>query len=168
MNDTSKIILVWISGWFILKGISSGMNFRSTVRKSSWQLHCWTLRCSWSIACRCCSNYIFILDLTPGVNGLGKDNGKTRREAFNRRTWAWSMNLGSTVYKLVGSRPLRSFSLIHRLSWSCFYPNKYTNVLEMICLEYIRPSNGRDAYMPHSTHVVKWVESAGEHLDCHF
>ena len=31
-------------------------------------------RCSWSIACRRCSNYIFILNLTPGFNGLGKDN----------------------------------------------------------------------------------------------
>ena len=27
-------------------------------------------------------NYIFILDLTPGFNGLGKKNCKTRRESF--------------------------------------------------------------------------------------
>ena len=27
------------------------------------QYTCWSLRCSWSIACRRCSNYIFILDL---------------------------------------------------------------------------------------------------------
>ena len=46
------------------------------------QLNCWSLRCSWSIACRPCSNYIFILNLTPGFNGLGKDNYKMRREAF--------------------------------------------------------------------------------------
>ena len=31
---------------------------------------------------RRCYNYIFILDLTPGFNGLGKDNCKTRRETF--------------------------------------------------------------------------------------
>ena len=43
---------------------------------------CWSLRCSWSIACWCCSNYIFILDLTPGISGLGKDNCKTRRETL--------------------------------------------------------------------------------------
>ena len=48
----------------------------------SKQLNCWSLRCSWSIARRRCSNYIFILDLTPGFNGLGKDNCKTRRESF--------------------------------------------------------------------------------------
>ena len=48
----------------------------------SRQLNCWSLRCSWSIACRRCSNYIFILNLIPGFNGLGKDSNKMRREAF--------------------------------------------------------------------------------------
>ena len=33
-------------------------------------------------ACRRCSNYIFIMDLIPGFNGLGKGICKTRREAF--------------------------------------------------------------------------------------
>ena len=46
------------------------------------QLSCWSLRCSWSITCRRCSNYIFILNLTPGFDGLGKDNYKMRRDAF--------------------------------------------------------------------------------------
>ena len=48
----------------------------------SRQLNCWSLRCSWSIACRRCSNYIFILSLTPVFNGLSRDNGKTRRRSF--------------------------------------------------------------------------------------
>ena len=48
----------------------------------SRQQNLWSLRCSWSIACRHCSNYIFILDLTPGFNGLGKAKCKTRREAL--------------------------------------------------------------------------------------
>ena len=48
----------------------------------SRQLNCWSLRCSWSIACRRCSNYIFILNFTPGFNGLGKDNCKMRQEAL--------------------------------------------------------------------------------------
>ena len=47
------------------------------------QYDCWSLRCSWNIACRCCSSYIFILDLAPGFNGLGKDNCKTKRLSFN-------------------------------------------------------------------------------------
>ena len=46
----------------------------------SRQWNCWSLRCSWSIACRCCSDDIFILHLTPGFNGLGRDNCKMRRE----------------------------------------------------------------------------------------
>ena len=46
------------------------------------QLNCWTLRCSWSIACRHCSNYIFILNLIRGFNRLVKDDCKTRRETF--------------------------------------------------------------------------------------
>ena len=35
-----------------------------------------------SIACRRCSNYIVMLNLTPGLNGLDKDNCKTERETF--------------------------------------------------------------------------------------
>ena len=45
-------------------------------------LNCWSFRCSWSIACRRCSNYIFILHLTLGFNILRKDNCKPRRERF--------------------------------------------------------------------------------------
>ena len=30
--------------------------------------------------CRRCSNYIFILNLTPGFSGSGKDHCKTRQE----------------------------------------------------------------------------------------
>ena len=33
-------------------------------------------------ACRRSSNYISILDLTPDLNGLGKDNYKTKWETF--------------------------------------------------------------------------------------
>ena len=40
------------------------------------------LRCTWSIACRRCSNYMFVLNSTPGFNGLGKGNCKTREETF--------------------------------------------------------------------------------------
>ena len=39
------------------------------------------------IACRRCSNYIFILNLTRGFNGLGKDNYKTGRETVMFRDW---------------------------------------------------------------------------------
>ena len=51
----------------------------------SGQLNYWSLRCSWNIACRHCSNSIFVLDLTPGFNRLRKDNCKTRRKIFKFR-----------------------------------------------------------------------------------
>ena len=49
----------------------------------------WSLRCSWSIAFRRCSNYIFILDLTPGFNGLGKDNCSARRDGKHLSFGIW-------------------------------------------------------------------------------
>ena len=62
-------------------------------------------RCSWSIACRCCSNYILILDLTPGSKGLSKDNCKTRRETcmfwdlvhFILKIWRYNKSISSCV-----------------------------------------------------------------------
>ena len=53
-------------------------------RSNRWDIHsplnCWSLRCSWSIACRRCSNYIFILHLTHGFNILRKNNYKPSRD----------------------------------------------------------------------------------------
>ena len=51
--------------------------------KLNRQLNCRSLRCSWSIACRRCSNYIFILDLTSGF----KVFSKTVWEYFKCRDW---------------------------------------------------------------------------------
>ena len=45
------------------------------------------LRCSRSIACQRCSDYIFIFDWTPGFNGLGKDNCKAKRETLSFEIW---------------------------------------------------------------------------------
>ena len=50
--------------------------------KSVRLVYCWSLRCSWSIACQRCCNYIFILHLTLGFNILHKDNCKPRWETF--------------------------------------------------------------------------------------
>ena len=66
-------------GWFNGVRFSKFHDFSITFDDFSKFL---SLTCSWSIACQRCSNYIFILDLTPGFNGLGKDNCKTRWETF--------------------------------------------------------------------------------------
>ena len=63
-----------------LKWLPSNLYYKTHLSR---QWTCWSFRCSWSIVCRRCSNYIFIIDLTPDFNGLGKDNCKTRRESFN-------------------------------------------------------------------------------------
>ena len=63
----------------IRKLLRSNLYYKSHFsRQWNW----WSLRCSWRIACRRCFNYIFIGDLTPGFDGLGKDNCKTRQETF--------------------------------------------------------------------------------------
>ena len=56
---------------------SSGVSEVGVFRALQPNDNCWSFRCSWSSACQCCSNYIFILNLTPGFNGLGKDTCKT-------------------------------------------------------------------------------------------
>ena len=58
-----------------------------THRSRQW--NCWSLRCSWSIACRRCSNYIFILDLTSGFKGFGRESRKTLRESFKCWDFVW-------------------------------------------------------------------------------
>ena len=55
--------------WKIIIKLPSSLQYKTHF---SMQLNCWSLRPSWSIACQRCSNYIFILDLTPGFNGLGE------------------------------------------------------------------------------------------------
>ena len=45
------------------------------------------VRCNWSIDCRRNSNYIFILDLTPGFDVLGKDNCKIITFKFLNLVW---------------------------------------------------------------------------------
>ena len=84
----------------------------------SRQYNCWSLRCSWSIANRRCSNYIFILHFTPGFNGLGKDNYKTRRDTFMFRDWMRLIYCDSYKAKRVKFEKLSSFEL-QTVSLSC-------------------------------------------------
>ena len=56
-------------------------------------MNCWSLRCSWSIACRRCSNYIFIPDSTPDFSGLGKDNLEDEQRNI------WVLGLGASYIR---------------------------------------------------------------------
>ena len=65
---------------------------------------CWSLRCRWSFASRCCYNYIFSQALTPDFNALGKDSWKPRRKIFK---------LGDSV-RLI----LQVWRYIYPLNWA--------------------------------------------------
>ena len=70
---------------YSLEGISCLTPYGTLARKKFWitmKRHTFVLRCSWSIACRRCSNYIFILDLIPGFNRLSNNSCMTRQETF--------------------------------------------------------------------------------------
>ena len=53
---------------------------KSVIEDTIKEYNFWSLRSSWSIALRPCSNYIFILDLILDFNGMGIDSCKTRWE----------------------------------------------------------------------------------------
>ena len=72
--------------WFWEKFMSCVFRISVVYFPCGRQKKCWSLRCSWSIACQRCSNYISILELTLGFNGLGRDNCKTRRHVGTRRS----------------------------------------------------------------------------------
>ena len=82
--------LLWVQGLVYIPSWQCCMQFHDT-------LYCQTSSISHSLVgnklvdhsvvvgaspIRRCSNYIFILDLTPGFNELGKDNYNRRRETF--------------------------------------------------------------------------------------
>ena len=68
---------------------------------------------SWSIACLSCSNYIFILNLTPGFSGLDKDNCKTTWEAFKSR------DLLHLIYLRFDSMSKFELWMLHISPWMC-------------------------------------------------
>ena len=79
--------------------VSSNLYYESHLIR---QLNPGSLRCSWSMAGRRSSSYIFILDLTPSFSGLGKYNCKTRRESF----WGF------------GASYIRKFAVLIYMIWS--------------------------------------------------
>ena len=132
-------LIGWAAMWVGCPGVrgSTGQNL-SKLSNLWYKLHlrqnyCWSLRCSWSIASWHCSNYIFILDLTPGFNGLGKDNCKTRRETFKIWYLVW------LILKICWQSNFNSNSMLHVVSISCgkhflsdhckeLYSNKCSNL----------------------------------------
>ena len=121
----------------------------------SRQYNCWSLRCSWSIACRRCSNYIFIIYLTLGFNGLAKDNCKTRWETFE----FWNLvRLILQDFKVYSSfshhcdiyvtmdthlKTTKDFSLQNRLTHSVLYCTNDIWSQVTYILDYLNPRRKR-------------------------
>ena len=106
----------------------------SNIRQLVMQLTCWSLRCSWSIACWRCSNYIFILNLRPGFNRLHKDNWKMRWETRSFGIWC-------TLYK----RIYGIFELYVPVFW----------IILMTCIECIPSSiNSTLSIIPIKSRVI--------------
>ena len=82
-----------------------------------------TLRCSWSIACRRCSNYIFILDSTPGFIRLGKGNCKMRQETFKFWDLVWLI-LEIWLY-------FTSF-VLRELAYPCWQAIKFSSLIVFV------------------------------------
>ena len=91
----------------------------------SRQYNWWSLRWSWSIACRRCSNYIFILNLTAGFNGLIKDNCKMRWETFMFVDWVrlileiWRWPCCKSMFICRAMRERTSKSSVSGSVWIC-------------------------------------------------
>ena len=116
-----KVMHCW-SEWFSLYPIWIGGCFKTTVEPLIWyksrlsrQYNCWSLRCSRSIACRRCSNDIFILDLTPGINGLAENNCNRRQETFKFWDLVWLI-LDIWRYQSHGRmKPVKVFTPVNRI-----------------------------------------------------
>ena len=74
------VIWVYRGPKLSIANLDTGNNVQTTYRQNSnisrtivGKWNCWSLRRSWSIACRHFYNYIFMLVLTLDFNGLGKN-----------------------------------------------------------------------------------------------
>ena len=78
---------------YFLKKNSSEIIFWITIKSQIYEMHFnrqlngWSFRCSWSIACRRCTNYIFILHLTPGFNILCKTTARRDKKYLSFGIW---------------------------------------------------------------------------------
>ena len=76
----------------------------SNTRHLSRQYNCRSLRCSWSIACRRCSNYIFILDLTLASGDSAKTAARQYDNLLSVRIWC-------VLYERLDGNPLCAWTL---------------------------------------------------------
>ena len=74
----------------------------------SRQLICRSLRCSWSIACRRCSNYIFILNLTPDFKDWSKTTSRRDENHLSFGIWCILYQIFDLFWQAICLLPLKS------------------------------------------------------------
>ena len=86
-RHVQKFVMMWWPHWPVmeLQVMNSPLNLNYRKISNISRTNCQSLRCSWSIACRRCSNYIFIYDLTSGFKGFGKDSHKIVQKSFKKK-----------------------------------------------------------------------------------
>ena len=115
-----------------------------------------------SNACRCYSNYIFILDLIPGFNGLSKDNCKTREKTSKfldlvrliLEVWQLSKYSGKTTQSVQLQGSLIQIN----------YDNKGPHCVDMVAMDILTAS-----YVPqdYSSRKVCKIENMDIHNGLH-
>ena len=103
------------------------------------------LRCNWRIACQHCSNYIFILNLTPGFNGLSEDNCSRIQETFKLWDLVWLIlevlwylqNSKDTQWVLLHIKRAEGIVQVAGIFRKLFraFGDKFTQLAEIACKE---------------------------------
>ena len=121
---------------------------------------CWSLRCSWSIACRRCSNYTFILHLTTGFNILHKGSCKTRRETFK---FSYLVRLISDIWRYMSVCyqfilfQLCTKSQVDNVAWTWMVIDHHTHTSSNVPVNSVTPSIHDDCLMtPHVLFILIW------------
>ena len=122
-----------------LQYIRSDLKYKAPLSR---QLNCWSLRCSSIIACRRCSNYIFILDFTLASVDLTKT---TVRRNETLIFWIWC-SLEFRQYSI--TRPVRA----RYLAVCCDSKTSLINVHSLIVICYI---------VMHCTALSQWLLATG-------
>ena len=135
-------------------------------RHLSRQLSCWSLRCSWSIACRRCSNYTYMFHFKPGSNRLGKDKCKTRQKTFK----FWDLvRLISGIFRCISSISRSKYTLLVDLPYIMTSSNE--NIFRW---PFVRAIHWSPATSPHKgqwrgvlvfSFICAWTNGWASHRD---
>ena len=81
------------------KQVPSNLKYKLHLSK---QWTCWSLRCYWNVACQRCSNYIFILDLTPVASFTKEVNPRLAKCPLKTNGRLANLGLTSLVKEATG------------------------------------------------------------------